>query len=422
MTLRRGFIAIVVLVAVVIAATFAWRRAECAGFGRSAPVVQRWTGEGPLLAGAARVQFVLPPTAVPAGYGPLRKEAKAQGAPLFARALVLRSGKLTVALVSLDLLLVPESLAAEIQARARARGLQAVMVAATHSHTSVGGFDDRLVPEIAAIGKFRPEIRRALIDAADQSVSEALSRLASAGVWSRDDNLGNLVRSRDRGEIPDSRAWALLVGGAGTPVAELLLVSAHPTLVPRKPAQLAPDYPGVVASGSEGHDAIASMVLQSAVGNASAQLPAGSAPADKRFAEALVRKLNPFSKSPSVVSSLALTTVTMSLPQPDTSRLAPAGLRPAADALLCATAPRKFELTELRIGNLALLGVPGEPTAEVAQALEAASGARVVALTNGYLGYLETPQHVRAGDGESKRQYFGPELYDVLVEAARATR
>jgi hypothetical protein len=41
-----------------------------------------------------------------------------------------------------------------------------------------------------------------------------------------------------------------------------------------------------------------------------------------------------------------------------------------------------------------------------------------VALTNGYLGYIETPDLVLQAKGESRRQYFGPELLDVLARAA----
>jgi len=43
----------------------------------------------------------------------------------------------------------------------------------------------------------------------------------------------------------------------------------------------------------------------------------------------------------------------------------------------------------------------------------------VVSLTNGYFGYLEAPELVLAHQGESKRQYFGPELLEVLASAAR---
>jgi hypothetical protein len=402
--------------------SLAWRQAACAGFGKHEPAeVKRLHGEGPVRAGAGRVAFVLPEKAIPAGYGPPRELARAEGSKLFARAVVFESGTLRVGLVSLDLLLVPERLAADIRARAESRGLAGVLIAATHAHSSVGGFDDRLVSEIAALGRFHPEIEQAIVDAADQAIAEAEAQQVDAPIGSMTRELPALERSRDDGLATDPRFTRIVIGGP-KPSAQIVLMSAHPTLVDRHPVGLEGDYPSRVAVAEEKQRSLITLFLQSAVGNASAQVPEGKGPPVHRFAIAVYRALQKTPVQPEPASALSFVEVTAPLPRPDSRRLVVSPLRPLGDALLCETAPKRFTLTALRVGGVTLLGVPGEPTAEVAHALEQASGARVVALSGGYLGYLDTPEHVKAGQGEGDRQYFGPELYDALIDAAKATR
>ena len=72
-----------------------------------------------------------------------------------------------------------------------------------------------------------------------------------------------------------------------------------------------------------------------------------------------------------------------------------------------------------RVADPNLITVPIEPSYTAGLALEKAAGAdRVLSLANGYLGYLETSTDVRAVKGESKKQYYAPELADELVKGA----
>ncbi|HVE85002.1 MAG TPA: hypothetical protein VND93_19260 [Myxococcales bacterium] len=42
-------------------------------------------------------------------------------------------------------------------------------------------------------------------------------------------------------------------------------------------------------------------------------------------------------------------------------------------------------------------------------------------LAGGYVGYVDAEEQARAGTGESRRQYFPPELLNVLEQAAALT-
>ena len=67
-----------------------------------------------------------------------------------------------------------------------------------------------------------------------------------------------------------------------------------------------------------------------------------------------------------------------------------------------------------------MLFLPGEPTSLGAKLLEEESGAqRAIALTNGYIGYLDGPEMVQKRIGESRRQYFEPALLPALAKAGQ---
>jgi hypothetical protein len=77
------------------------------------------------------------------------------------------------------------------------------------------------------------------------------------------------------------------------------------------------------------------------------------------------------------------------------------------------------EVMMVRLGCVSLLALPVEPSFATAQQLEKLTGAtRVLALSNGYIGYLEPADVVRSRLGEAKRQWFGPELYEQLSSAS----
>jgi hypothetical protein len=203
---------------------------------------------------------------------------------------------------------------------------------------------------------------------------------------------------------------------------ELVLVSVHPTLWPRDSAVLSPDYPGFLAKAREPESGV-TLVLQAEGGNASANLGDVPPPREKRmdaFVEALQRRLSQVKPAPAEVTRLAYARATVPLPRPDASRLVPSLFRAAGDNFLCTSAPRTARVSALAIGPLRLLAVPGEVTFAAGEQLEATAHARVVSLANGYLGYINTPEHVREVRAESRRQYFGPKLLDALQAAARS--
>lgn len=145
----------------------------CGIWEERAPVVlSQVRGEGSLRAGAAKVALVPPFPVVVAGYAPPRPEASQADPPLHARAVVLEAGGTRVGLVSLELLSVTHELVDAVRARAAAAGLKDVLVLATHTHSSLGGYDTRLVAQLVGTGRFRKESVDAITSAAVEALTQ----------------------------------------------------------------------------------------------------------------------------------------------------------------------------------------------------------------------------------------------------------
>ena len=134
---------------------------------------------------------------------------------------------------------------------------------------------------------------------------------------------------------------------------------------------------------------------------------------------------------------MGFTEAEVELPPPDVRKVPSFFIRRPVSNILGGMLPRTARVGLLSIGDVALLTVAGEPTALAAQrmladlppaALEGRK-VRVIALAQAYVSYIDTPERVREGTGESRRAWYGPELLGVVtrgltvaVEASRSGR
>jgi hypothetical protein len=333
----------------------------------------------------------------------------------------LEVAKLRFGIVLLDLLTVPESLAAEVREAVRDLDLAELWVTATHAHSSLGGYDRGLLAQLAGTGLYRSPVRAAVIGGAAAALQRASASIRPCSLEVGDGRFPKLVSARSEGVEPDGRLTRIVFRQGQTPIAEWVLFAAHPTLVPRQTQQLSPDYPGLFASAEEEAGRGVVLLVQSAVGNADAVVSTDNPQnAASKFAASLSVASAQLGLARAGPVRLAFSRVSTPLPCGDASRVAPAWLRELGSNCLGLAAPKTAELSALQIGPLKLLSVPGEPTAGSANELQTASGAdRVASLTNGYIGYIETPQLVQEGTGESKRQYLQPQLLAVMSRAGR---
>ena len=392
----------------------------CARRRASPPVLlRRGFARGPLSAGAARVAVPLRFPLVLGGYTLPRPEVTSAPLPLEARALVLEVGTVSVGLVTLDILLMPEALAEEVRAGASGLGLSEVFVTVTHVHSSAGGYDPRLFAELGGTSRFRADIHEALRASMVRALTEAAKKVAPVALRR---GAGDVDLTVSRRGVPgrDTRLDRFSFLGAAGVVGELDVFAAHATLAPRNSPVLDTDYVGRLArlEWDAGHGVM--VLLQGAEGNLAPRPSSRAEPLTATFAMDVSRALGSLEPTP-LEPSLGFARVTSTLPSPDASRLLPRLAWRWGQNLLCELGPSAATVSVLELGGVRMVLVPGEPTYETAKALETAARAvRTVALADGYLGYLEPAERVRAVQGESRMQYFGPALVEVLARDAAA--
>jgi hypothetical protein len=400
--------------AVLAVASLPWRAEPVLDAPR---VLSAARGAGELSAGAAEARFTLPSRAPIGGFARLSYESVPPAGPVGARALVLSSRGCTVALVSAELLLVPEELEAAVEARVGDLGLDGVVLAATHTHAGPGGYWDHAVGERIATGPFDPAVRDAIVEAIAGAIRRAAAALAPARVAVARGSADELARSRSGG-LEDAPLTALRIdrpGGAA--VAEVTVFGAHPTLLGKRNRAISGDWPGrFLARGGHG----LRVFLQGALGDQSAAGPTSASP--EAYATALSERVDALAYgTPDPAPPLAFAAAELTLPAPDAGAV-PALLRRVTRNVVGSAFPRSARVEALRIGPALLVAVPAEPVAGVAERWREAlpEGAAIVSLGGGYLGYVEAPERMAEEAGETVRTYYGPALADRLGAAARA--
>jgi hypothetical protein len=421
-TLRRALLVVCAAVAV----AYLLLLMDCRGRAEPRPPVVRRAFDvaGPLTAGASRVRIAPPMPVVRAGYGPRKAVAETERDPLEMRAIVLRASGRAVAIVLADLVLVPEELSTALEARVADLRLDGVVLVATHTHSSVGGYDRRLVAQAVAMGRYRADVVACLLDRGAQAVREAARQQEPVHAWTAEARLNGWAENRSTpgGAIDDTLSVASLRTEGGARLATLAIAAAHPTLLSRTVPQLSGDYPGEVMRRLGAGQGPA-LLLQGAEGDA--RPPGSGEEAIQRHGAFIAQRVTEtLATARPADDRLGFADVEVGLPRAEPQGIHSFLLRRPAANVVDWMMPPTTRVTVVRIGDLLLLGVPGEATALGASRMVAAlppsvAGlkVRVIGLVQDYVGYVDAPERIRARQGEARHVWFAPELLDVITGA-----
>ncbi len=246
--------------------------------------------EPPLEAGIARVE-ITPATLMPMyGYAN-RKCGPANGThdPLFAKALVLATGKARVAIVTLDIgNLVSENLRREV---AEKLNIPVLLLAASHTHSG---------PIFKAGDAYQEEIEQKLFGAVKQAAASMFPARLSAGRGSlqlgynrlllRDDGRARaLFNNTDRvpyGPVDPEFMLLRVEDAGGAPRALLVHYACHAVVLGPTNCKYSADYPGVLQARVEAAlPGIQCMFVQGGAGDINPLLMGRTADEEKDFAE-----------------------------------------------------------------------------------------------------------------------------------------
>jgi hypothetical protein len=368
-------------------------------------------GSGPLSAGVGVVPIDVPLGAPIAGFPHL--SYRSEGADLVtARAVVLASGAVRVALVEGEILIVPDTLRAAVLARLGDLALDGLVVTATHTHASPGGYYENVAAERAGLGPYDPRMRDAVANAMAAAVRRAAADLAPARLSVGRGRDPGLVSGRG-GAQPDGRLTVLRFDRPdGQPLAEVAVLAAHPTTLGIRNRRISGDWPGqFFALGRRGER----LLLQGPVGDQGTELPPElGRTTPHAYAAAVDRAVDALRfGTPEPMPALAFASAEVTLPAPQPA-VVPRPLRQAATNLAAGLLPARTVVSALRLGPVTLLHVPAEVMSRAAERWRelAGPGAEVVSLADGYLGYVDGGEPEAARHPE--RFYYGPALAPAL--------
>ena len=422
-----------------------------------------------LRAGAARVDIT--PTRMCDLTGFLLRDNPAAGVhdPIYARALALDDGRRRALLIVCDVLgMEPAFVAKQRLAIERATGVPAtnIVVACTHTHSAPAAMP------LVHCGEIDPDWLGALpgrlVEAAEQALRSLVPALASSD---RAPTPPVCANRRDPADVVDRDLDILRLDGPDGPIAALLVYGCHPVAAGHANRQVSADYFGVLAAAIERATGAVALATSGACGDVDPAIdgdPFVERPTDlalvRHVGEGLAGaalaawpNLAPVADPRIGVSAVRLALPLGAIPSPEALSELAAGWRagqiaptdPAwagreAAAMLAwaeqiaarrregaLSAVVDAEVQALALGDVALVGVPGELFAALGLAVKRAAPARhtiVLGYASGNIGYIPTRAAYERGGYEvaSAFRFYGypaaldPAAGEMVVEAALA--
>jgi neutral ceramidase len=417
---------------------------------------------GRLRAGSCTVD-ITPPLGTPmAGYGDRVGVSAGVHDPLYASALVLDDGSLTVAIVTMDWIMVDATFTDQVRNLAAERCTippGRILLASSHTHSGPalrdrygGEYSDPALTEVTA-----RKVAGAIVAAA--------ARLAEAG-WGLGLGQASAIGTnrRDPGGPRDESVAVLRVEGPQGLIAAAYNFACHPTVLDYRNMLISADYPGAArAALAAVYGSEPSFLF---LNGAAADISTRHLRRESSFAEAtrfgrvlageVLRLLESTPAAPEAELRVARAVVQMPMRKlPDQAeaearvaaaaaevrRFQEAGLPPGRGLLRTAEvnlqgaratlglvqrgpiAPVRAEFQLIALGDAAWFAVPGELFTEIGMAIKALAPGRriqVVTYANDSIGYILTRAAHAEGGYEAGTARLAPEAQETVIDTARA--
>lgn len=316
-------------------------------------------------------------------------------------------------IVVAEMLTIPESLLDAVQARV-GPNLHVVLIA-THTHCAPDSqrLNSRMTFPVPGIATFN---RRWLDWTADKIATAVNQAPPMEGRWQMQQARVGLSRPRRQGGVPTQIATRFLLNGQ--PILDIF--AAHPTLFDEKELKLRGDWPGELMKRTNG------MAVTGAIGDLS-PVPIFPKLDGKSNSMAFARELDTaLLKSHRTElgnQPFKIWTQTIELPKVTPHPTFAKEYKVTdqlAESVVGKFAPPIAQLTFINIGEWTLVGVPGEPTSEVARMIRGLRPkTEVISHVNGWCGYILSAPDYGRGGYEATLAFNGPTMAQAVVNAAR---
>lgn len=333
---------------------------------------------------------------------------------VFVRAAVIEKGSIRTAIVSFDLLIVPPLLVEKLHEALYSTPFAPNMLylSATHTHNSMGQWDNHLVGEVYA-GKYDEQLMDLLLTQTKNALMKALTNVQPVTLYYGRTAVGEGVVNRlVPGGAVDSLMHALQFVCADGSRTVVLSYPAHATCLSSKDLRLSADYPGELVKRLEQGNYRFAMFLAGAVGShAPAPLPDGDAKIEF-MANTLEKALHSTRFLPVQGSEIRLTHIPVAMPPQQVRLTAGWRIRPWLSEMLLGKSPVK--LSVLQLGNTVFVGTPCDFSGMLTPPLYTAARQHglnvcVTSFNGGYIGYI-TPDELYDLNAYETRimNWYGP--------------
>jgi hypothetical protein len=378
------------------------------------------------------------------GYGArMSKPAIGVHDSVWAKALVLSQGERKFAVVTADALAFPPQFKAAVVKRLADQGWtsERILLLPSHSHTSIDMMALHPGNEfgIPQVGVFHQELFVFAATQLAQAVLEAGQRLVPVTVGSSTSTLADHNRNRRHGGTvhdPELTVTGLDAAG-GRPLAVLVNWTAHPTFMDAQDMLFSGDWPGHLQRTLEAliGQGVTAMFYNGAEGDQSPVPPANCGSGWER-AEVYGRDLGlnawrAWEKiQPHEVQVFRYHTERIVLPKRQSHRdfmktggreygLNEAMMQGFVEHLV----PAETASTCLQLGELVILGVPGELAAKLgmeakvkARQLTGATSVTIGGLADEWVSYILPADEYELGGYEASMSFYGPTLGETILE------
>jgi len=376
------------------------------------------------------------------GYGErMSKPALGIHDRIWAKALVLNKGKKKYVIITMDVLALPPNLKPQLVNKLGQKGWteENLVILASHSHTSydMTALNDKNNLNSPQLGIFQPQLLDFILQSLSELVLKADQNLKPVHVGTSSIILDNLNRNR-RGDKAIDKEMTLTRFDLdnGKPLAVLVNWTAHPTFMSGKDMYISAGWPGYLQRSLSQWigDGVTVMYYNGAEGD---QSPIGqNVKSHYEKAEIYGRTLaikalelykNTKTKS-NIVFDYNYTTLQLPKRVVHPSFMETGGeeynLTPEAlEVILKVMSLNQVGIGALRIGDLMLVGAPGEMAAglgfKVKNKLKAKGikHATIGGLANVWISYIISKDQYNNGGGyESSVSFYGEELGDIIVK------
>jgi hypothetical protein len=406
-------------------------------------------GASELKAGVARVDLT-PPQELHSplgGYGErMNRPAEGVHDRIFAKALVLAEGDKKFALVTADIVGFPPPLKPALVERLGAPWTKdRLMLLASHSHTSIemNAINPQNTFQIPQIGIHNPRVYAFVMEQLTKVVQSAEQHLVPVNVGTSSISLEGWNRNRRGGTVIDKQLTLTRVDTlSGKPLAVLVNFTAHPTFMSAEDMLFSGDWPGHLQRTLESliGEGVTAMYYNGAEGDQSPVGRGDAGPSRWERAERYGRDLGIVAWKQWLDTKTSLDVAfdyhlhTIALPErawhPDFMKTGGAeyGLNEKLlQEMLPVMFPAEVDTISLRLGDLLIIGIPGEMAATLGMKIksEAAkiTGAKhpvIGGLADAWISYMLPAEEYKRGGYESSVSFYGETLGDTMVAGAIA--